>query len=398
VRIVIDARPALDTRMTGVGHYAERLIRALPAEDAGSTYTAWYLHAKGLFRPRVFFPEVAAASPNFGEVATRFPARAFEPLSSRLGVPRVESFGDFDVFLATNFLPPATRGRFVMMVHDLAFRVMPETAPHHDRRWHRRFERALDEAAGVLVPSEAAREDLLRLYGLDPSRLEAIHHGVDPAAPQDVPEDALGRVRRRLGLGEDPYALFLGGIEPRKNLVALLRAFAAVPGERARLVIAGGAVRWFPTATRALDEAIAALPAGVRDRVVRPGYVGEEDKRALLAGATALAYPSRYEGFGLPVLEAMAAGVPVLTSTVSSLPEVAGDAALLVDPDDVDAIANGLRWLLEDEALRARLRDAGRERAEAFTWEETARRTAAALHRAAGSPEYARGSRPEERP
>jgi glycosyltransferase involved in cell wall biosynthesis len=398
MRVAIDARPALDARRTGVGQYADRLVRTLPIADPETSYTAWYLHVKGLLRPRAFFPQVAEAAANFGERATRFPARVFEPMASRLGIPRVESFVDFDVFLATNFLPPATRGRFVMMVHDLAFRVMPETAPHHDRRWHRRFERALETAGEVLVPSESARGDLLRFYDVDPERVEVIPHGVDPVPPRRSSASDRVATRASLGVGDEPYVLFVGGIEPRKNLVALIRAFARGSPQRARLVIAGGPVRWFPTATRALDEALDALPSPARERIVRLGYVGEDEKRDLLAHATVLAYPSRYEGFGLPVLEAMAAGIPVLTSNVSSLPEVAGKAAVLVDPDDVDAIAEGVRWLLEDEGLRDRLRAAGRERAATFSWHETARQTAAALRRAAGLGERFPEPGPQERP
>jgi len=186
-------------------------------------------------------------------------------------------------------------------------------------------------------------------------------------------------VRRWLGLDDEvPYALFVGGIEPRKNLERLARAFASVPPPAA-LVIAGGPVRWDPGATDRLDRTIEDLPSWLRGRIRRTGYVDEPDKRALLAGATALAYPSVYEGFGFPVLEAFAAGVPVLTSSVSSLPEVAGDAAVLVDPDDEGAIGEALARLLGDEALRDRLRAAGRERAAAFPWSATARATAEVL-------------------
>jgi glycosyltransferase involved in cell wall biosynthesis len=385
MRVVVDARPALDARKTGVGYYAQHIIRALPSADPGARYTAWYLHARGVLRPRRFFGAVDA--PNFSERSSPFPARVFEPLSSRAGVPRLEWFCDFDVLLATNFLPPATRSDgVVMMVHDLAFRLFPETAPHMDDRWNRRFDRWLREAAGIIVPSRSAREDLLTLTDVDPGRVEAIHHGVDADAFRPASSAAVEGVRGRLGIG-GPYLLFVGGIEPRKNLPALVRAFGMVR-EDASLVLAGGPVRWFPRAVRDLDDAVSRLPPDVRDRVIRPGYISDSDKLALVTGAAAFVYPSRHEGFGMPVLESMACGTPVLTSTESSLPEVAGDAALLVHPDDVDGMASCINELLGDDALRTRLAGMGLARAAAFTWERTARATAAALH---GARDRARG-------
>lgn len=383
MRVAIDARPALDPRRTGVGHYTQRIIRALPNADPSLDVVAWYLHAKGLFTRRRFFRD--ADAPNLSERASRFPARVFGPLSTRLGVPRLEWFTDFDVALATNFLPPATahRSKVVMVVHDLAFRHFPETAPHASERWLRTFEGWLADCARVIVPSASARRDLIELYGVEPERVDAIHHGTDPDAFVAPPEAEIRNARRRLGL-TGPYLLFVGGVEPRKNLVALARAFALVP-PKATLVIAGGAVRWFPKAADDLRAAVEALSSEVRGRILLPGYVSEPDKVALMAGATALIYPSLYEGFGFPVLEGFAAGVPVLTSDVSSLPEVAGDAALLVDPTDADALAEGMTRLLDDEELRSGLVERGRERVRLFTWERCALETAATLRSAAGA-------------
>lgn len=377
-RVLIDARPALDPRRTGVGHYARQLIRHLPPADPATAYVAWYLHARGLLRPTRFFADVG---PNLSEHASRFPARVFQPLSWRAQVPRVEWLaGGFDRLIATNFLPPATAlvERSVLVVHDLAFERFPETAPHMDARWRRRFEDALRRCAAVIVPSSSAREDLLSPRAIDPARVHVVHHGVDAHEFRPSPAGEAERVRRAFGV-EGPYALFIGGIEPRKNLARLVRGFASVPPP-AGLVIAGGPVRWDPGAADRLDRAIAALPAEVRGRVVRTGYVSERDKNALLTDATVLAYPSRYEGFGFPVLEAFAAGVPVLTSNVSSLPEVAGDAAVLVDPDDERAIGHELARLFDDEDLRHVLVAAGHARVSRFTWEATARATVRVLH------------------
>ncbi|MGZ8629474.1 MAG: glycosyltransferase family 4 protein [Actinomycetota bacterium] len=379
MRAVIDARPALDPRRTGVGHYTQQVIRHLPHADPDSEYVAWYLHAKGLFRPREFFGGVHA--PNLEERASRFPARVFEPMSSRLGVPRIEWSVEFDVLLATNFLPPVTKSPgVVMVVHDLAYERLPETAPHMDGRWRRRFDSWLRRAAGVLVPSESTKRDLLEVHPVDAGLVHVTPLGVDVAAFAPAPREAVDAVRRKYGV-DQPYALFVGGIEPRKNLDALVRAFARLPPGTG-LVIAGGPVRWDPKAADRLDVTIAELPAAARARIVRTGYVSDREKVALMSGATLIAYPSLYEGFGFPVLEGFAAGLPVLTSNVSSIPEVAGDVAIAVDPRDEQAIAKGLAQLFEDEDLRAMLSAAGLTRASRFTWEATARHTARALHAA----------------
>jgi glycosyltransferase involved in cell wall biosynthesis len=382
VRIAIDARPALDPVRTGVGRYARQIVRHLPVVDPLPEYVAWYLHARGLFRRRRFFGGEAR---NLSEHASRVPARVFQPVSGRLGVPRLEWLGvRFDALLATNFLPPPTRSRgVVLVVHDLAYERFPDSAPHMNARWRRSFRRWLRRAPAVIVPSESARRDLLERHDeVDPGLVHVIPHGAEPFERPTATE--VERVRERFGIG-GRYTLFVGGIEPRKNLGALVEGFRRAETD-AWLVVAGGRTNWAPSEVERVRAAVDALPAEVRRRVVLTGYVAEPDKRALLAGADALAYPSLYEGFGFPVLEAFAAGVPVLTSTTSSLPEVAGEAALQVDPRDVGAIADGLETLLRDEGLREGLRRAGAERVATFTWERTARRTAEVLRAAGGAP------------
>jgi glycosyltransferase involved in cell wall biosynthesis len=381
---VIDARPALGTRGTGIPHYARRMIRHLPAADPGIDFVAWYLDVRGLFRGRRHFASIDA--PNLSEKASRIPSRLFQPVSWRIGIPRVEWLaGDFDLLLGTNLLPPRTGRpkRAIPVVHDLAFLRLPESAPQFDAGWRRRLARSISSAPAVIVPSTSAREDLLDWQPVEAERVHVIHHGVDAGAYAPVPESGIDAVRRKFGI-EGSYVLFVGGIEPRKNLERLVEAFGQL-GTAASLVIAGGPVAWLPKAVEQVEEAVAALPEGVRRRIVRTGYVAERDKVALLSGATILAYPSRYEGFGFPVLEAFAAGVPVVTSNVSSLPEVAGDAAVLVDPEDSASIAQGLAELLGDEDLRAMLSAAGVARAARFTWESTARRTVEVLRGAAGT-------------
>lgn len=381
MRIAIDAHPAVDKNKTGVGWYTWELIRWLPAVDPEVQYTAWYVHARKLWgKGERFFEE----QPNLAEKAIPFPARVWQRLANRLGVPRVEWTTRFDAFFAPNYIPPATKSRgLVVTVHDLAFKILPETAPHANRYWHEYFGQALDRAAEIITVSEATRHDLCEIYEIDPERVTAVHSGVDLDIYHPVPDEAVDAVRRDLGIS-GPYFLFVGGLEPRKNLRMLLRAFAHLPADvRPTLVLAGAPVHWIPGGPEIMTSALRSMPQDVRDKVILPGYVRNDQKVALYTGAEALVYPSVYEGFGFPVLEAMACGTPVLTSDCSSLPEVAGDAAILVDPYETSSIADGMQRILSDEALRSRLRADGLARSKQFSWEETARQTAKVLHRAA---------------
>ncbi|MGH2740459.1 MAG: glycosyltransferase family 4 protein [Actinomycetota bacterium] len=383
MRVAIDVRPAVSAGMTGIGFYTRYLLELLPEVDPAATYVAWYLNAKAILKPihrRRFFSNIAGLV----ERATPFPARLFERLSERFELPRVEWFTRFDVLFAPNFLPPPTKTRrLVLTIHDLAFRKFPETAPAATLRWLGRLDRALEQAAEIIAVSEHTKADLCELYPVEPDRVTVIPHGVDtnvfhPPLPEEVE-----RVRRTLEI-EGPYLVFLGGIEPRKNLPALVRAFAKLPARfQHTLVIAGASVPWNPEGVDQLRPVVEELRREARQRIVFAGYLSDENKVALLGGARALVFPSRYEGFGLPVLEAMACGTPVLTSNVSALPEVAGDAAVLVDPTDEDSIAWGIQLILGNEEHRERLRQQGFRRAAQFDWRETARRTAAVLHRAA---------------
>jgi glycosyltransferase involved in cell wall biosynthesis len=379
VRIAVDARPAVSVRRTGVGHYTRELILRLPVIDPGAEYLAWHLPPRRLFRPwnRPHFPRRS----NLKEVRTPFPAGWFHRAALRWDLPRLEWLLRFDVLFAPNFLPPPTRRRrLVLTVHDLAFRRFPDTAPLATRRWLARLEESLRRAAQIIVPSEATRVDLLELFRVDSARVTVVHHGVDAAAFHPS-SSQVEEIRRRFGI-KGRYLLFLGGIEPRKNLPRLVRAFAGLRSD-INLVVAGSSVPWNPEGRTMLDSAVRALPEEAQRRLTFTGYVTDPDRGCLLAGAEALVLPSRYEGFGFPLLEAMAAGTPVVTSNVSSLPEVAGNAALYVDPEDEESIADGLRRIIEDDGLRSRLLAAGAERVQAFTWETCARATAEVLHRAA---------------
>lgn len=393
MRVTVDARQAAFPERTGVGTYVWHLLRELPAADPSTLYAAWYLAARDAAvrvrggRPAARFP----SAPNLRERSTPIPSRAFAAVARRLGLPRVEWFAPCDVLFAPNFVPPPTRRPFVVTVHDLAFRLLPQTAPLGTRRWLSRFEAEVPRAARIIVVSEQTRRDLLEVVPVDPARIRVIPHGVDhelhrPATAAEIDPPEQDHLLRSLGV-DGPYLLTLGAIEPRKNLPRLVHAFAALPPTYdLRLVLAGGASSWNPEGRRELEAALRAIPQEARRRIVLTGHVSDRQKVHLLQSAVALVLPSVAEGFGLPVLEAMACGTPVLTSDASALPEVAGDAAVLVDPFDVEAIRAGIERIAGDENLRRGLRERGLRRAAGFNWQETAERTARVLHEAVSAP------------
>jgi glycosyltransferase involved in cell wall biosynthesis len=298
-----------------------------------------------------------------GSIRTLYPAWA---LLGRPGLP-VE-LAACDVVHATNHaaVPPAASGQaLVVTVHDLAFDVVPD-AFATTWRWQYRIgvHAAVRRAHRVLVPSVATRDDLEARYGADPARVV-----VTPLAPALPDREAdPGEVESRLGIAP-PYVLFPGTLEPRKNAVRLIRAYRQVAPEVPHALVLAGPEGWGAADVR---RELARPGPGT---VVVTGWLDAGDLDALVRGADAVAYPSRYEGFGLPILEAMQRGVPVVTSTTPACAETAGDAALLVEPDDVAALADALARVLDDAGLRADLAAKGRARAAAFTWEATARAT-----------------------
>lgn len=306
---------------------------------------------------------------------SRLPRPALYEAWSRLRRPRADGQGPTDVVHATTWAVPGHRAPLVVTVHDLAFLRDPG---HFTERGNRFFRRALEitraEAVRVVVPSEATRDDCVAA-GLEAARVDVVPHGV-----RALPVSAADRAdwRRRHGV-DGPYLLWCGTLEPRKNLPRLLdayaRARAATPGFPDLVLV--GPTGWGDAADR-VASALAALPAGC---VHLLGRVSEADLHAAYAGAVAFAFPSLWEGFGMPVLEAMAHGVPVLTSAGSSMAEFVGDAGLLVDPTDVDALAAGLVALVTEDAGGRSA--AARRTAAGMTWAAAAEAHAATYRAAA---------------
>ncbi len=302
-----------------------------------------------------------------------FPDRYQTILWHRLRLPLpVEAItGPLDIFHAPNFLlPPVRKAARIVTIHDLAFLVKPQYAyPDLQRFLAKAVPRSVAAADHILADSEASRHDAMRLFHLAPERVTVVGAGVEPRFRRQ-PEISMETVRQHYRL-DWPFVFSISTLEPRKNFDGLIRAFATArrqAGFPHHLVIAGGK-GWL------YDDIFAEVERSqVTGLVHFLGFVDDDDLPSLYSLADLFAFPSHYEGFGLPVLEAMACGVPVLCTNTSSLPELTGDAARLVPTGDEQALSHALADLLTDDAARAELALAGPARAAAFTWEAAARR------------------------
>jgi glycosyltransferase involved in cell wall biosynthesis len=378
MHVVLDAR-YIARRQSGVGAYAQRLIGGLASIDQRNRYTC-LLAADG--------PGLPVAQANVAAWTTRVSFEdhlrgdlwllAYLPLRLRKLAT--------DVYHGTAvFLPHVKLGfRTVVTIHDLVSFLFPQTVPKKYSLYMRLMTRlAARSADRIIAVSQATKADLERTLHVPATKIAVIHEAVGPEFARPVTPGAIDAVVRRYGL-RHPYCLFVGNLEPRKNLPGLIEAFAEVRRRLAgsarppQLVLAGPRAWLHTPIFRAVET------HGLGDDVVFTDYVPHADLPALYAGATCFAFPSLYEGFGLPVLEAMAAGAPVVAARAGSIPEVAGDAALLVDARVPGELATAIETVLTDAALRERLVTRGRARAATFGWEAVARQTLAvydAAHR-----------------
>ena len=362
MRIAVDAFHALYPA-GGVARYARSLISAMAAEADCSEILLFYNRFRGngaLWRPTGTTLTVRNVP---------VPRRLLQGLWQTIDWPPIEMLcGRVDIFHGLHFVLPASRkARRVLTVHDLTYLRHPDYYRNvrlNDRGYRQELPRALTQADAVIAVSRKTRDDLVDWLNYPAERIRVIHHGVAERffAPATSQNQEL--IRRHYQITH-PYAIFLVGTpEPRKNIARTVAAVRrAAPSMD--LVMVGE------------RHCLQPLTGAPTEHLVFTGTVPEDHLPALLSGATISVYPSLEEGFGLPLLESMACGAPVLTSTRGALPEIAGGAALLVNPEDIEDMVHGLSTLLNDEALRQQLAQAGRRRAADFTWERAAAQTAA---------------------
>jgi glycosyltransferase involved in cell wall biosynthesis len=368
LRVALDGTPLLGP-ITGIGLTVRELLRSLVAfEDLDLRAYAVTLRGRDGLAAKV--PEGVRTSQR------AMPARPLMAAWARSSHPRIERFiGPVDVVHGTNFVvPPSKRAGRVVTVNDLTFVRFPELCEPATLRFGRLVARAVERGAIVHVPSQFIAAEIRATYGAAREQVTVVGWGTPPLASPDLVGAA--------AVIEDgqPFILSIGTAEPRKDLPSLVRAFGLLSAEDPELrLLLVGPRGW---GEDALSAAIGELEHP--GRVMRAGYVDDGVLSALLGRARALAYPSLYEGFGLPPLQAMAAGTPVVTTRAGSITEVAGGAALLVDPGDVEDLAAALAVAVYDEAQRGVLITAGRARVEDFTWEKTARGLVEIYRRAAG--------------
>ncbi len=364
--IYIDVSAAVHSR-AGLGRYAESLARALVNKEPGRF--ALFYNRSGDSRPL----------PGLDNIPTQSIRAGYKPWRMAVWLGQLAGLGfdrllpGVELYHATeHLLMPLRQVPGVLTVHDLIFRLFPQ---HHKRLNYWYLNAAMPlycrRASAIIAVSDATRQDLVRFYGLDPAKISVVH---EAAAPHflPAPPDQVARVRTRYGL-PDYYLLHVGTIEPRKNLNRLLEAIHHLrkAKENIRLVVVGSKGWLYQGFFQRLEE------LELSEVVHLPGYVPDADLPAIYSGARLVVVPSLYEGFGLPVLEGMACGVPVVCSNTSSLPEVGASAARYFDPTDVSDMAERILPIWRDEGLREEMHRQGLARAAHFSWERAAKETLA---------------------
>ncbi len=344
MKIGLDASYSIDRQPTGVGIYSRRLIEALAAQGPADAFTLCYR-------------------------ANRYLRSWREPIAKNCRRALLENFTlpgltrRLELFHGLNQRLPERRfQRAVSTFHDLFVMTSEYSTSDYRARFTQLAKHAAERSDSIAAVSAFTADQAAELLGFPRERIVVVPHGVDPL-PQ-FSADQLSEFRQEHGL-QRPFLLNVGALQERKNINRLVEAFERLPNEL--LLVLAGSTGY---GGEQISARIAASPA--RERIVQLGYVDDAAKAKLYRTAHALAFPSLDEGFGIPILEAMSAGLPVLTSNCSAMPEVAGDAAVLVDPQDSEAVAQGLQRIIEDEALRQDLRDKGFLRAANFTWSQAA--------------------------
>lgn len=366
-RIGIDVTSAL-TQGGGIGRYTRELVQALSALDHGAELTLFSARPPA----RLPVPDPLPRAPNVRHRAAPLAEHWLYRLWYRLRLPLPVQLvtGSLDLFHSPDFvLPPVSGGiPTLLTVHDLSFVHYPNTFPRVLVDYlNRVVPWSIGRASHILADSVATQQDLTAIWKVDPARVSVLYSGVSERFAPVEDGDVLAAVRQKYGLGEAPYLLSVGTVQPRKNYQLLIKAFAPVARQLPHVLAIAGGRGWLA------EEMTAEIARqGLQERVRFIGFVDDGDLPALYSAADLFVFPSLYEGFGLPLLEAMACGVPVLSSNASSLPEVAGDAALLLPPESVAGWREAMLDTLQNSDRRRALVQKGFVQAERFSWARAA--------------------------
>jgi glycosyltransferase involved in cell wall biosynthesis len=369
--VAIDARKLHDF---GIGTYIRNLLRQLARIDHDTEYV--------LLCRESDLDVGAQLGPNFRTVLEPSPNYS---LREQIHVPWVLRRERPDVYHAPHYvLPAGVRCRSVVTIHDCIHLMFPQYLPNKAAYAYARASMwaAARRSNCILTVSEASKRDILHFFNVPPAKIVVVYNAIDEHFWETPPEEDVARVRERYQL-DHQFVLYVGNIKPHKNLVRLIEAFAELRKssfEQVKLLIIGDEISRLPALRRSVHR------HKLHKHVRFLGYLPDRTLAILYRLAAVFVFPSLYEGFGLPPLEAMASGTPVVTSNVSSLPEVAGDAAVLVDPYDVDSIVEGLRLVLDNPAAAADLRRRGLERAREFSWERSVEKTRQVYQAIGGRP------------
>lgn len=371
MKVAIEIQPMLDEHMTGVGWYTDNMVKRL--KDFAGENDSYFLLGMDYYgrsgRLAGYTGRNVALKTNgimhYGIYRRLWKILPFLAYGSFFGVSA-------DIYHFVNFVvPPRVKGRIINTVYDMVYKTFPETM---EKANYDKLDSSLKDSCtrsdAIITISENSKRELMDYLGVPSDKIHIISPGVDvsvykPMAPSEWKDTGI-----KYGL-PDKYLLYLGTIEPRKNINTIIRAFHQFTGldrEGYKLVVAGKKGWMFDEVFNLVKK------LGIEDKVIFPGYIPEEDKPFIYAGATAFVFPSLYEGFGMPPLEAMACGVPVITSNSSSLPEVVGDAGIQVDSMDIDSISIAMHELTSKPELRKILAAKSIQRAQGFSWEDSVKR------------------------
>ena len=366
-RIGIDITSAI-TQGAGIGRYTRELVSALVKGDSATEYTL-FSAKRPTSRPNSKpIPEAANVTFREAPLGERWLYRIWYRLALPLSIQWFT--GELDLFHSPDFVLPPVRGQIptLLTVHDLSFLHFPDTfTPSLVAYLNKVVPRSVKRASHVLADSEATKSDLLQAYDVPAEKVTVLYSGVSNDFRPVSDKRLLRHVRQKYGIGERSDVFSVSTLQPRKNYQMLIRAFKMVAARRPHTLVIAGGKGWLYE--QIVDEI---AHQELEGRVLLVGFAADEDLPALYSGASLFAYPSVYEGFGLPLLEAMACGVPVLNSSASCLPEVAGDATVQLSPHDQQAWSEAMVSLLEDSPRRASMVAAGFLQARRFTWARAA--------------------------